>query len=80
MEWFPIVAGAFKVIALATGMFFAVKWHYDQEKKGKVVERRALLRTVGKMALLFVLLLLVLGFSTYFIATRMGLDLGLTGW
>ena len=32
MEWFPIVFFAFKVLVLGTGMFFAVKWHYDKGK------------------------------------------------
>ena len=35
MEWFPIVAGTFKVVVLGTGMFFAIKWHYDKGKKEK---------------------------------------------
>ena len=30
MEWVPIVFITFKVLALGTGMFFAIKWHYDQ--------------------------------------------------
>ncbi len=32
MEWFPIVAGMFKLIVLVTGMFFAIKWHFDKRK------------------------------------------------
>ncbi len=35
MEWFPIVAGTFKVLVLGTGMFFAIKWHYDKGKEEK---------------------------------------------
>jgi hypothetical protein len=35
MEWFPIVFITFKVLVLGVGMFFAVKWHYDQGKKKK---------------------------------------------
>jgi len=30
MEWVPIVFITFKVLALGTGMFFAIKWHHDQ--------------------------------------------------
>jgi len=30
MDWVPIVFITFKVLALGTGMFFAIKWHYDQ--------------------------------------------------
>jgi len=33
MDWFPLVFIVFKVFVLGTGMFFAVKWHYDKAKK-----------------------------------------------
>jgi hypothetical protein len=33
MEWIPIILVAFKAAILFTGMFFAIKWHYDQDKK-----------------------------------------------
>lgn len=33
MDWFPIVFIAFKVLVLGTGMFFAIKWHYDKGRK-----------------------------------------------
>jgi len=39
MEWFPIVAGTFKVLVLGTGMFFAIKWHYDKGKAEKEKKR-----------------------------------------
>ncbi len=77
MEWFPVVFFTFKAVVLAIGMFFAVKWHYDQGKKGKQMERRAVLRAGGTIALLFVLLLVALGFATYYLATRLGLDLSM---
>ena len=32
-DWFPLVFIVFKVLVLGTGMFFAVKWHYDKAKK-----------------------------------------------
>ena len=32
-DWFPIVFFPLKLIVLGTGMFFAIKWHYDQAKK-----------------------------------------------
>jgi hypothetical protein len=35
MDWFIVVFGTFKVVVLGTGMFFAIKWHYDQDKKKK---------------------------------------------
>jgi hypothetical protein len=35
MEWVPIIFVTFKGLVLGTGMFFAIKWHYDQDKKAK---------------------------------------------
>jgi hypothetical protein len=77
MEWFPIVAVTFKFLVLGTGMFFAIKWHYDQGKKGKEKERRAVLRAAGKVAAVFVLLLLGLVLGTFVLARKLGLDLTL---
>jgi hypothetical protein len=58
-------------------MFFAIKWHYDQGKKGKVAERRAVLRAAGKIAVGFVLVLVVLTVVTYALSGMLGLDLTL---
>ncbi|MFC4932182.1 hypothetical protein [Massilia sp. GCM10023247] len=77
MDWFPIIAGTFKVLALGTGMFFAVKWHYDQGKKGKEVDQRAVLRAAGKVAAVFMLALLGLGLFTFFLIGKLHLDLTL---
>jgi len=76
MDWIPIVFVTFKAIALGTGMFFAIKWHYDQGKKGKVNERRAVLRAAGKVAAIFLLALMALGLVTYFLVTKFGMDMG----
>jgi hypothetical protein len=77
MDWFPIVAGTFKVLALGIGMFFAIKWHYDQGKKeqGREKEKRALLLAGGKVAAVFALALLGLLLVTFFLVRRLGLDL-----
>jgi hypothetical protein len=75
MEWIPAVFVAFKALVLGTGMFFAIKWHYDQGKKGKTQEQRAVLRASGKVAAVFVLSLLVLGLVTFVLARVLGLDL-----
>lgn len=79
MDWFPIVAGTFKVLALGTGMFFAIKWHYDQGKKeqDREKERRAVLRAAGKVAAVFMLSLLGLGLVTFFMISKLSLDLSL---
>ena len=73
MDWIPIFLVTFKVLVIGTGMFFAIKWHYDQGKKEK--EKRALLRTAGKVAAVFVLSLLCLVLFTFFLSRKLGLDL-----
>lgn len=35
MDWVPIVFFTFKILVFGTGMFFAIKWHYDKAKKEK---------------------------------------------
>ncbi|WP_276315367.1 hypothetical protein [Alloalcanivorax xenomutans] len=35
MDWIPIVFFTFKIVVFGTGMFFAIKWHYDKGKKKK---------------------------------------------
>jgi hypothetical protein len=75
MDWIPIVFVTFKFLVLGTGMFFAIKWHYDQGKKEKEMEKRAVLRAGGKVAAVFVLSLLGLGLVTFVLARVLGLDL-----
>jgi hypothetical protein len=79
MDWIPIVFVTFKALVLVTGMFFAVKWHYDQGKKGKGPETRAVLRASGKVAAVFVLSVLSLVLVTLFFARKLGLDLPFPG-
>lgn len=77
-EWFPTVFYTFKFLALGVGMFFAIKWHYDQGKKENGVKRRReVLLAAGKAIAFFVLSLLVLALLTYFLVKRLGLDLAL---
>lgn len=35
MDWVPVVFVTFKVLVFGTCMFYAIKWHYDQDKKKK---------------------------------------------
>jgi hypothetical protein len=72
-DWIPVVFVTFKVLVLATGMFFAVKWHYDQGKKPE--EKRAVLRGAGKVAVIFVLSLTAVLLLTFFLGRKLGLDL-----
>ena len=71
MDWIPIVFVTFKVLVFGTGMFFAIKWHYDPGKKEK--EKRTVLRAAGKVAAVFVLSLLGLGLVTFVLMRMLGL-------
>ena len=76
MDWVPVILITFKVLVLGTGMFFAIKWHYDQGKKEKGKEKqRAVLRAGGKVAAVFVLSLLGLSLLTFGLSRMLGLDL-----
>ncbi|MGN6482679.1 hypothetical protein [Luteibacter sp.] len=73
MDWVPVAFITFKVLVFGTGMFFAIKWHHDQGKKGRQTERRAMLRTLGKAAAIFVPTLALLLFVTFAVAKHLGL-------
>jgi len=77
MDWTPIVFVIFKLLVLSTGMFFAIKWHYDQgnKEKDRGMEMRAVLRTSGKVIVVFTLLLLGLGLITFVLSSLSGLDM-----
>ena len=74
MDWVPIVFVVFKLLVLGTGMFFAIKWHYDQGKKKNGMDRRTLVIGVAKVVLIFVVLLAVLGYLTLLLVRKLGLD------
>jgi len=73
MEWIPILFGTFKALVLGTGMFFAIKWHYDQGKKEN--GKRATLRAGGKVAAIFVVSLMGVGLLTLFLVRMLHLNL-----
>lgn len=76
MEWVPTVFIAFKVAVLGIGMFFAIKWHYDQARKENGAQKqRAVLRAGAMAAAVFVLLVTGLVLLTFSLGTRLGLDL-----
>ncbi|QRX82700.1 hypothetical protein [Glaciimonas sp. PAMC28666] len=75
MDWIPIVFVTFKILVLGTGMLFAIKWHYDQGTKEKERDLRAALRAGGKVAAVFLLSLLGLGFVTFVLSRMLGLDM-----
>ena len=76
LDWIPIAFITFKVVVFGTGMFLAIKWHYDQGKKGQVTDKRAMLRTarkVGVIAVVFVILLVGLLYVTFAVSRNLGL-------
>ncbi|KOC22232.1 hypothetical protein GL58_07110 [Comamonas testosteroni] len=75
IDWVPVIFVTFKVLIFGACMFFAIKWHYDQGKKG--MDRRALLRTGGKLAAAFMLALLCVLLFTFGLARMLGMDLSL---
>lgn len=76
MDWVPIVFVTFKLLVFGTGMFFAIKWHYEKGKNDKK-KQSAVLRTGGKVAAVFLLLLLVISLFTFGLGRMLGLDLTL---
>jgi Na+-translocating ferredoxin:NAD+ oxidoreductase RnfD subunit len=74
MELFPLAFFTFKFVALGVAMFFAIKWHRDQEKK---TDTRAALLAGGKMLAAFVVFLAVVGILTIVLSKILGLDLGI---
>ena len=75
MDWIPAVFIAFKALVFGTGMFFAIKWHYDQ---GKKQEMRVVIRAGAVLATVFVLAAMGLVFATLAFARWLGMDLTLS--
>ena len=73
MDCIPLVFVTFKFLVLGTGMFYAIKWHYDQGKKNE--EKRAALRAGSQVAVVFMLSILGLGLVTFVLIRMLGLDL-----
>ncbi len=74
MDWIPVIFVTFKALALCTGMFFAIKWHYDQGKKGRQKERRAVLTAAGQVAAVFAISLVCLVFLTFALMRKLGME------
>lgn len=75
MDWVLVVFVVFKGVVFVAGMVLAIKWHYDREKTR--TDGGALLRAGGKLAALFLVLLLVLLALTFGLARMLGMDLSL---
>ncbi|WP_375194852.1 hypothetical protein [Sphingobium sp.] len=74
MEIIPVGLIIFKLVVLGLGMFFAIKWHYDQDKKAR---KGDVISAVGKIAAILAVSLISLLLATYAVAMKMGLDLTL---
>lgn len=72
MDFFPVVFIIFKVVVLGAAMFFAVKWHYDQDRK---VRKSGVIIAVGKISAILIVSLLGLLFVTFKLAEMLGLDM-----
>lgn len=77
MDWIPIVFVTFKVLVLATGAFYAIKWHHLRAQREKKTDKRAAVRAGAKVAAVFVLALLGVGLFTVVTSRMLGLDLTL---
>lgn len=75
MDSVPIFLVSLKAIVLGLGMFYSIKWHHDQGKKEKKMEKGAVLRASGKVAAAFVFSLVVLALFTWVLVTTVGLNL-----
>lgn len=72
MDWVPVVFIIFKVVVLGVGMFFAIKWHYDKDRKTR---KEGVASAVGMITAILVLSLLGLLFITFWLARMLGLDM-----
>ncbi|HBV75581.1 MULTISPECIES: hypothetical protein [Vibrio] len=66
---FPYFAGAFKLIVLGIGGYFAIKWHFDEEarvreKEGVVFDRAAYMKKMTVMLILLVVLVVLVIYAT----------------
>lgn len=75
MDWVPVVFITFKIVVIGIGMFFAVKWHYDQDKKA---QKSDVLSAVGKISVILLLAIVGLLFATFTLARMIGMDLTLS--
>ena len=63
-NFFPYFAGAFKLTILGIGAYFAIKWHFDEERrvreaKGVVFDKPSFMKKLTMMLVLPVLLVLL---------------------
>lgn len=70
MDWVPIFLGTFKGTALIICMFYAIKWHYDQDKKenkeGRELQSPTEMRLFMTMVIAFILSILGIAIAGWF--------------
>ena len=76
MDWVPVVFLIFKFSVLGLGMFYAIKWHYDQDKR---ILKGAVIRSVGKLAMIMVGALIILMFAANTLLNMLSLDFTVIG-
>lgn len=67
---FPYIAGALKLIVLAIGAYYAIKWHFDEDKRlreeaGEVFATPTAIKSLALKLALPVLILLLIILSVY---------------
>ncbi|SNR70996.1 hypothetical protein SAMN05192560_0638 [Methylobacillus rhizosphaerae] len=63
-DFFPYFAGALKLIVLGIGAYFAIKWHFDEERRvreaeGVVFDKPGFMKKLAMRLALSVLLILL---------------------
>jgi hypothetical protein len=71
----PLFFVIFKVLVLGTGMFFAVKWHFDRGQQGRNEKTMAVVLKSVKVAGVFLGLAFLMLYLVFTLCSRMGLDL-----
>lgn len=77
MNWVPIVFIIFKVGVLAIGMFYSIKWHYDQDKSSEPLNlRKFALEMALYLVVVVIIFTLLYEAFRYFHLLPAGLDFG----
>lgn len=69
-NFFPYFAGALKIIVTAIGAYFAIKWHFDEDRRvreaeGEVFDKPSALKKLAMMLAIPVLLTLLIILVVY---------------
>ncbi|MGV3000648.1 MULTISPECIES: hypothetical protein [Vibrio] len=67
---FPYLAGALKLIVLAIGAYFAIKWHFDEDRRvreeaGVVFDKPTIMKKLAMVLAIPVLLIVLIFLSIY---------------